>query len=195
MARSKSTRDAHSFWTVLSLLTLMVAGCAPSLEAIRRDLAQGAPGHLISDVPFIPQEQYYCGPASLAMVLSYWGDEVSQEQIASELYLDSIKGTLNFDLEFYARRRGFRARSFAGDLERVKGELRANHPLIVFQDLGIGPYRVPHFAVLLGYDEVRRVVILHSGTTQYRVLPYEEFLRTWERRQRWILLITPKAHD
>jgi hypothetical protein len=50
---------------------------------------------------------------------------------------------------------------------------------------------VPHFAVLLGYDDRAEVVVLHSGTTAYRLLPYAEFLRTWAARRGWALLITP----
>jgi ABC-type bacteriocin/lantibiotic exporter with double-glycine peptidase domain len=50
---------------------------------------------------------------------------------------------------------------------------------------------VPHFAVLLGYDDRSEVVVLHSGTTPYRILSYAEFLRTWTTRRGWSLLITP----
>jgi hypothetical protein len=45
--------------------------------------------------------------------------------------------------------------------------------------------------VLLGYDDRTDVVVLHSGTTAYRVLSYPEFLRTWAARRGWALLITP----
>lgn len=181
-------------WRIQLLgVALLLAGCQPlTFEAIRADLAAGH-GHYIERVPFIPQEEYYCGPASLAMVLRYWGVEADQDQIASELFLESVRGTLNFDLEFYARRRGLHARSFRGTLEGVKAEVRRDHPLIVFLDLGLGPYEIPHFAVLIGYDDRRGVAILHSGTTPNRVVPYAEFLRAWERRQRWTLLISPTS--
>lgn len=166
------------------------AGCAPlGLDAVRADIAAGH-GHLITAVPFIPQEEYQCGPASLAMVLRYHGAAVDADEIAGELYLPSVRGTLNFDLEFYARRRGFQARSFTGTLEGLKAELRRGHPLIVFQDLGVALYPVPHFAVLLGYDDRAGAVVLHSGTTPYRVVSYAEFERTWARRRAWTLLIT-----
>jgi len=176
------------------LLLGLLFGCstAVSLDVLRAELQSG-PGHLIEFVPFIPQRDYYCGPASLAMVLRYWGADADQDAIARELYIESIKGTLNLDLEFYARRRGFEARSFRGTLEEVKAHLRQNHPLIVFQDLGLGPYEVPHFAVLIGYNDARGALIAHSGTTEYRVISYEEFLRTWERRERWTLLVTRKT--
>jgi ABC-type bacteriocin/lantibiotic exporter with double-glycine peptidase domain len=172
---------------------LAAVGCAApvTLEAVRADVAAGH-GHLIAGVPFIPQDEYQCGPASLAMVLQYHGAAIGQEEIAQALYLPSVRGTLNLDLEFYARRRGFEARAFAGTLDAAKAELRRDRPLIVFQDIG-RLSAVPHFAVLLGYDDRARSVVLHSGTEAYRVVSYDEFERTWARRRNWTLLITPSG--
>ena len=107
------------------------------------------------------------------------------------LYLPSAQGVLNLELEFEARRRGFRTQAFEGTLERAKAELRRGRPVIVFQNLGRGPVPVPHFAVLVGYDDRSEVVVLHSGATAFHVLPYAEFLRTWAARQGWSLLVTP----
>jgi ABC-type bacteriocin/lantibiotic exporter with double-glycine peptidase domain len=178
---------------LFALLAALLAtvGCAApvTLEAVRADVAAGH-GHLIAGVPFIPQDEYQCGPASLAMVLQYHGAAIGQEEIAQALYLPSVRGTLNLDLEFYARRRGFEARAFAGTLDAAKAELRRDRPLIVFQDIGL-VRAVPHFAVLLGYDDRARSVVLHSGTEAYRVVPYDEFERTWARRRSWTLLVTP----
>jgi ABC-type bacteriocin/lantibiotic exporter with double-glycine peptidase domain len=169
---------------------LAAAGCAAlSLDTVKADIV-GGHGHLL-EVPFVPQEEYQCGPASLAMVLQYYGATVGQEEITRALYLPSIRGTLNLDLEFFARRRGFQARAFAGTLETVKEELRRGHPLIVFQELGLPLYPQPHFAVLVGYDDRAEAVVLHSGTTPYRVISYAEFARSWARRRAWTLLITP----
>jgi ABC-type bacteriocin/lantibiotic exporter with double-glycine peptidase domain len=176
---------------VLLALALLTAGCAGvTLDAVRADVAAGH-GHLITTVPFIAQAEYQCGPASLAMVLQYYGAAVGQDEITRALYLPSIRGTLNLDLEFYARRRGFQARSFAGTLDRAREELRRGRPLIVFQDLGLPVSPVPHFAVLVGYDDRAQAVVLHSGTTPYRVLSYAEFERTWARRRAWTLVVTP----
>jgi ABC-type bacteriocin/lantibiotic exporter with double-glycine peptidase domain len=175
----------------LLLAGLLGAACGrATLEAVRADVRAGH-GHLIATVPFIPQEAYQCGPAALAMVLRFWGAAADVDEIGRALYLPSARGVLNLELEFQARRRGFRTVAFEGTLERVKTELRRGRPLIVFQDLGRGPVSVPHFAVLLGYDDRAGVVVLHSGTTEYRLLPYAEFLRTWALRGAWTLLITP----
>src|SRR5262249_19775734 len=132
-----------------------------------------------------------CGPASLAMVLQYYGAAIGPDEIARELYLPSIRGTLNIELEFFARRRGFQARSFAGTLDQAKDELRQDRPLIVFQDLGVPLYPVPHFAVLVGYDDRAGAVVLHSGTTAYRVVSYPDFGRRGRAPRAWTPLITP----
>lgn len=169
------------------------SGCAGvNLDAVRAHAAAGH-GHLIAGVPFVPQDEYQCGPAALAMVLQYYGVAVGQEEIAGELYLPSVRGTLNLGLELYARRRGFQARSFQGTLDRAKDELRRGRPLVVFQDLGVPRYSVPHFAVLLGYSDRAGAVVLHSGPTAFRIVSYADFERTWSRRRAWTLLITPRG--
>lgn len=43
-------------------------------------------GYYIPDVPFVIQKPYWCGPACLSMVLQYWGVNVSQGEIAAEIY-------------------------------------------------------------------------------------------------------------
>ena len=190
MSRPLQHSGARAARTLL-LAGLLGSGCATvTLDVVRGDVAAGQ-GHLIATVPFIAQEEYQCGPAALAMVLQYWGTAADAEEIGRALYLPSARGVLNLELEFQARRRGFRTQAFEGTLERAKAELRQGRPLIVFQDLGRGPVSVPHFAVLLGYDDRAEVVVLHSGTTAYRLVPYAEFLRTWSARRGWALLITP----
>jgi ABC-type bacteriocin/lantibiotic exporter with double-glycine peptidase domain len=176
---------------VLLLVGLVGQGCGrTTLDAVRADVAAGH-GHLITTVPFIAQEAFQCGPAALAMVLRYWGAAAEADELGRTLYLPSARGVLNIELEFEARRRGFRTTAFEGTLERAKAELRRGRPLIVFQDLGRGAVSVPHFAVLVGFDDRAEVVVLHSGTTPYHLLPYAEFQRTWASRRSWTLLVTP----
>jgi ABC-type bacteriocin/lantibiotic exporter with double-glycine peptidase domain len=176
---------------VAGLALWLAAGCASvDLDAVRDSAATGH-GHLIAGVPFVSQDDYQCGPAALAMVLGYYGVAVSPAEIAREIYLPSVRGTLNLDLEFYARRRGFATRAFEGTLDRVRDEIRGGRPLIVFQDLGVPGYPVPHFAVLVGFDDRAGVVVLHSGPAPHRVLSYQDFTRSWTHRRSFTLLITP----
>src|SRR5262249_61054342 len=103
------------------------------------------------------------------------------------------RGGSNRQVEVGARACGFCREAFEGPLDRATTELRQGRPIIVLQDLRRGPVSVPHFAVLVGYDDRSEVVVLHSGTTAFHVLSYAEFLRTWAVHQSWSLLITPRG--
>ena len=67
-------RTARRWGTGFLMLLFALAGCAlPIAERVRQDLATGrSRGRYIEGVPFVAQREYYCGPASLAMVLAYW---------------------------------------------------------------------------------------------------------------------------
>ena len=94
---------------MLLLAALLGSGCAAvTLDTVRADVAAGR-GHLITTVPFIPQDAYQCGPAALAMVLRYWGAAADAEEIGRALYLPSAQGVLNLELEFEARGSGLGA--------------------------------------------------------------------------------------
>jgi hypothetical protein len=174
------------------VLAATLAGCAGGAPPP----GPGSAGvHLIRGVPFLPQEVYQCGPAALAMVLRHHGappEVADPEAIGAALRLPSGRGTLNLELELQARRLGFGTRAFAGTLAAARDELRRGRPLIVFQDLGPAPLvSRPHFAVLIGFDDQAREVILHSGRTPYLRTGYAAFDRTWAARRRWTLLVLP----
>lgn len=61
---------------------------------------------LIDNIPFYPQEEYQCGPASLASALNYWGVHVTPDDIAKEIYSESARGTLNIDMILYINKKG-----------------------------------------------------------------------------------------
>ena len=60
---------------------------------------------VIDDVPFYPQDDYQCGPASLASVISFWSDSVRPAEIAEEIFRKSVRGTVTIDMILYAQRK------------------------------------------------------------------------------------------
>jgi len=148
--------------------------------------------HYIKDVPFFPQEENYCGPASLASVLGYWGHNISQEEVAREIYTPQIKGAITVDLANYAKRKGFDAVSYKGDLEKLKFEIEKGHPVILFLHMGNSIVPRRHYIVVVGYDESMKAVIAYSGREKDILIPYDELLKSWERTGYWTLLILPK---
>lgn len=150
----------------------------------------------ISGVPFFPQNQFQCGPASLASVLNFYNIHVSPEEIRDAIYLKRLKGTLNMDMFSYARGfadRGINVREIYGDLTILKGEIRREHPVIVFTDLGIWHIRRGHYMVVVGYDDLKGGVIVYSGREKDKFLPYPAFLRIWKRGGYWALVINKKG--
>jgi hypothetical protein len=184
---------------VLLVSTLALAACAaPGVDPVRH-----APGDLprtaqVGDVPFVAQEKYYCGPASLAMTLAWSGRPVEQETLAGQVYTPGKTGTLRRDLVTGARRQGRLAVRLADDatpaepaLRTLLAEVAAGHPVIVFQNLGLAAVPQWHFAVVTGYDLDAGEIVLHSGTTAGKRRALDGFARTWARGDRWALAVLP----
>lgn len=180
----------RSGWAVLAA-ALLLTGCA--------DLQTGrlleSPGDLpprarVSGVPFYPQEESYCGPASLAMVLSWSGQRVSQEEVAPTVFTPSREGSFRTDVLGAARRKGRLAVSVRG-MRELLAELAGGHPVLVFQNLGLSWIPRWHYAVAIGYDLGRETVVLHTGTREARPVAMDTFERTWARADYWGAVVLP----
>lgn len=138
-------------------------------------------------VPFIAQKPNYCGPAALAMLANYYGCAVSQDEIAGAIYLPDIGGTLTSELSDYARRFHLWVRQYRGSVDDLRQKLDAGIPLLVLGRFG----EQPHYFVVLGWDDFRQVVTAHSDTRPRYEMRVEDFLRHWDRANRWTLLVCP----
>ncbi|MFP4314829.1 MAG: C39 family peptidase [Desulfovibrionales bacterium] len=177
---------------ILLLLTLVLgAGCAakPATQdsSWPRDRAE------ISGIPLFPQEAYQCGPAALATVLVHFGDVVTPEEIAGEVFSSHRRGSLSLDLVLYARTRGFSAQWFKGEIADLTESVLAGEPLIVMVDNGVLGVSTFHFLVLTGYGP--EGVVVHDGGPEKSVIPWSRFIRSWERTDSWTLRIRPEAHS
>jgi tetratricopeptide (TPR) repeat protein len=148
--------------------------------------------HELDTVPFYPQEAYQCGPASLAMTLTWSGIQVDPEAITPEVFTPSLKGSLQSAMISTARRRGRVAYPISGAEEMLE-EVAAGHPVIILQNLGLSWYPVWHYAVLVGYDLELGIVLLHSGVTSQKRLSLRVFNNTWARGDYWGLLVLPPS--
>jgi hypothetical protein len=144
----------------------------------------------IERVPFYPQEQFYCGPASLAMALSWSGVPAMPDDLVAEVYTPARQGTFAPDIVAAARRKG-RVAVEVNELDDLLAELAAGHPVIVFQSLRLSVFPQWHFAVAVGYDLNERQLILRSGTNRRLVMPLDAFENTWRRTDYWALVVLP----
>jgi ABC-type bacteriocin/lantibiotic exporter with double-glycine peptidase domain len=144
---------------------------------------------VIEGVPFFPQEEFQCGPASLAGVLNYYGLRITPAEIAAEVFSRSARGTLDVDMVFYAQRKGMKAEQYAGNIEDLRRNLDSQRPLIVLIDQGFWVYQAHHFMVVVGYD--KGGIVVNSGREKNKFISRDSFLRTWERTKFWTLRVTP----
>ena len=138
--------------------------------------------------PFYPQDAYQCGPATLAMALTWGGETVTPAELKDQVYSPSRKGSLQLSMVSATRRRGKIAYEIIGS-ETLYLEIAAGHPVIILQNLGLSWMPVWHYAVVIGYDEDEQDIILRSGTTRRKVMSYNMFERTWVRSNHWGILV------
>jgi tetratricopeptide (TPR) repeat protein len=148
------------------------------------------PHHELSTVPFFPQEEYQCGPASLAMVLAWSGLQIDANELTPQVYTPSLKGSLPPAMVAATRRHGRVAYPINGANALLK-EIAAGHPVIVLQNLGLSWVPLWHYAVVIGYDLDEGVIILHSGITNRKKMSLRTFENTWARSDYWGLATLP----
>ncbi len=174
----------------LLAVLILVSGCATAQQT--RDLLDD-PGALprkaiVANVPFFPQEKYYCGPAATAMTLAWSGLPVTQEQMAEQVYTPGREGTLQPDVIAAMRRNG-RMTVPVDTLRELLGEIAAGRPVLVFQNLGLDFYPQWHFAVAIGYDLDDGDLIMHTGPFDNRPVALRTFEHTWRRGGYWALVV------
>lgn len=182
-----------SRWVVSTgcLLLGWLAACStPQTSAILDDKGGLPPRAEVAEVPFIPQKEYFCGPAALGMALTWSGLPVSQEDLVDQVYTPSRRGTLRNDMLAAARRHG-RLAVPVPTLRAVLAEIAAGSPVLVFQNLALDWYPQWHYAVAFGYDLDSREILLHSGLDERHVSAMSTFERTWGRGDNWALVILP----
>jgi predicted double-glycine peptidase len=144
--------------------------------------------HIIENVPFYPQTNYQCGPASLAGVLNYWGIKVTPDEIAGEIYSSSARGTLDIDMVLYSMKKGLRASQYEGTIGDIRKNVDSRHPIIVLVDYGFSLIQKNHFMVIIGYND--HGVIVNSGKDSKKFISEKDFLKSWEKTKFWTLLMT-----
>ncbi len=174
---------------------LLLAGCAaPRVSALIAQPPAGLPAAAeIVPVPFFAQEDYQCGPASLAAVLQHAGREATPESLVPQVYVPARKGSLQAEMLAATRRHGLVAYELAPRLEALLGELAAGTPVLVLQNLALDWAPQWHYAVAIGYDLEARSLVLRSGTTRRLAMSLDTFERTWARSGRWAMLALPPA--
>ena len=140
-------------------------------------------------VPFIPQDDAYCGPSALAMVLAQQNKTASVSALADEMLLPARGGSLQTELKVSVRRQGYLAYEISPTLPALLHEIDAGRPVIVLLNLAFNWYPKWHYAVVTGYDVSQQEIILHSGFDANQRWSFTQFDNLWQRGGRWGLLV------
>ena len=176
-------------WLGLALLT----GCShtPWVYQGRVDIPTQVE---LTDVAFFPQEDYQCGPAALATVLTQRSINITPDALVDQVYLPQRKGSLQVEMVAAARNNGLLVYPLKPKLDAVMVEVAAGNPVLILQNRGLDYLPVWHFAVVVGYDLDRQELILRSGTTKREITDFRLFDRSWERAKRWAVVATTPSH-
>jgi hypothetical protein len=168
--------------------------------------AQPFTGTRLSGLTHIWQTWNNCGPATLAMTLSYYGKKVGQQEVGAYLRPDPDDKNVNLEeMAAYARSVGLSATVRAhGDAERLRRLIAAGVPVVIETwhepkpNDGMGHYRL-----LVGFDETAGQWIAYDSFDARDLvkgqpysgirLPYAETDRLWSVFNRQYLVIYDAA--
>lgn len=174
----------------LTVLLSACAGRAPIMPT-SADLADFPTRVMLDEVPFHAQDAYQCGPASLAMVLNHRKIAATPDELKDRVYLPERNGTLQVEMISAARDRDLLVYPLKKQLEAILSELNAGNPVLVMQNLAFDWYPQWHYAVVIGYDLSAEEMIVHSGLNAAQREPFQVFMRTWDRADRWARVMLP----
>lgn len=185
-------RARAGFFLCAALATLSGCISLPQTEALSGRAPAGLPPKVeLEQVPFFAQQDFMCGPASLAMVFSAAGRPVSVESIEPQVYLPGRKGSLQAEMMGATRRAGLVAYTLEPRMEALMREIAGGRPAIVLLNLSFRIAPIWHYAVVVGYDIEAERFIVRSGRKRRDEwgYPFLEFL--WKDSGYWAMLALP----
>jgi tetratricopeptide (TPR) repeat protein len=186
-ARRAALPASRQLTAAVLLLAILLSACTPFRPTA------AAPDVELADVPFFPQQEYHCGPAALATLLGSSGLAVAPDALAPQVYVPARLGSLQVELVAAARRQQRLAIVLPPDVGALHAALAAGYPVLVLQNFGSRRSPLWHYAVVVGGE--RGAYLLRSGVTRRQRLPARRFLATWERADRWAMVVATPAGE
>ena len=126
----------------------------------------------------VPYEKYaganWCLPASGAMTFKYFGENISQAEIASKVITNGTSSVFKFIS--FAKNLGFDTQYQSKTIEEIKVLLNSETPVIAIQNYSLAILKT-HARVIIGYDDETQEIITNDPTAgeDYRI-SYSDFL-------------------
>ena len=144
-----------------------------------------------------------CGPANLAMSLSFWGWQGNQRDAAAVLKPNQQdKNVMPYEMvDFVNEHTDFRALArVGGDIEMIKAFIAAGFPVIVEKGFDFPAYGwMGHYEVVHGYDDVAQTFFVQDSFKQdgpYVEVSYEDLVSQWRAfNNTYIVTYPPERED
>jgi hypothetical protein len=191
---ARKARVRAGFLFLLLAAAFSLGGCIslPQTDALREAPPKGLPPRVeLTQVPFHKQDDYLCGPASLAMVFNAAGVKADVESLTPLVYLPGRKGSLQAEMMGATRRSGLVAYNLAPQMEDLLREVAAGTPVVVLLNLALKWAPVWHYAVIVGYDLDKREVIARSAGRARDEWSFGFLEYFWQESGYWSMLALP----
>jgi hypothetical protein len=175
----------RTWWLALGAFSLVACSINPPLELSQ---VTSKDRLFLGGVPFYPQTEYECGPASLAGLLGAAGAPATPATLSPQVYLPDRQGSLQLELVAATRRAGRIPFVLDSTPTALVAQIEAGRPVLILQNLQTRDFPVWHYAVLVGFDTAANRVYLNSASEQGLAMGAPEFLRTWDWAGRWAMV-------
>ena len=150
------------------------------------------------DVPFHRQETNGCGPASIAMLQTYWSAHESgvappsDSDLHASLPVTENRGTLLLDMRHYLDSKGYHAFTIQADPTDLTRQISKGRVLIVA--LKNKANADLHYVVVTGLDQ-RKVWLNDPAKRGPGSVDRGKFEKSWTRAGNWMLLAVPRIAE
>lgn len=177
-------------WLFLTFVILFSACSTKNIET-----PQNISQRKILEVPYIPQQDYYCGPSSILMILKYLKskgyikDTPSFEDIVKRVYIPSKKGTLQIELKSIVRDYNLIYFEKKAGIKEILKLIDEDIPVLVLLNLAFEKYPIWHYSVVFGYDLNKKEIYLRSRE-KVEIFSFRSFENIHKKAGNWTLIIT-----
>jgi ABC-type bacteriocin/lantibiotic exporter with double-glycine peptidase domain len=159
------------------------------------ELEQGPGWIAVRSVPLVRQvSQIDCGAAAIAMVVTFWTNEPS-EQLLAALRPVPAPGIEARRLRDFARQRHLRAYLVSGTIADLERELAAGRPILVGLYKPLKKGSLTHYEVVVGFNRQTGTVVTLDPAKGWRQNNLPNFLEEWKHSSNLTLVVVGRDAD